>query len=418
MSFPVAQGFDIQRFVNRKEEIDAFLSLVNSVRQGDNISSYKRVLHIVGKSGIGKSSLLLKYHYELTATSNYYLPLIINLESFINLPNKQFILSVMQSINEKVSKELGITTLIDEGKGFSLNEYSSLLKTNIALIQKSKVVVFLFDEVNMLSFEQASLLEDYLLVNLLNQPNVLAVLTGRHVVTGWKDFNLRPTQGEQGNVIELLGFNFDNTIKQIQMLHPQASQIASKIYEISGGSPGNNKTILSQVADDDITRLNEVDAIRACNQELYEAIAITAESLPHKLAEEIIPALEALCVLQDFDKEYEAPIMFASHKDLSGDWDVKRCASLISLLGKIQIGPGRLIDWDLGKSALAIEEQIRFNLEQELKFREQDLWEILHCTAMKMYAQWAKEYDSDIFAHKAEYHRSVLKAANFDPDHC
>jgi hypothetical protein len=77
------------------------------------------------------------------------------------------------------------------------------------------------------------------------------------------------------------------------------------------------------------------------------------------------------------------------------------------------------VDWDREKSALAVEEQTRFSLEKELEIRDMNLWKALHCTAMKMYAEWAKEYGSDsIFANKSEYHKVQLMNAGIDPETC
>jgi hypothetical protein len=289
------------------------------------------------------------------------------------------------------------------------------LKRELVILQRRKTVVFLMDEVNILSSEQIEALEDYFLFPFINLPNTVLILTGRHAISGWKDFSLRPTANT--NVIELFGFDFYDTQKQIEMLNPHANNLAPKVFEISGGSPGNNKTILNQAGGNPL-QINELDALRACNQELYDAIKVVDHGLHQDIAVELLPALEALCVLQDFYKEYEMPMMLAAHTGLHGVWDVRRSATLLSILSGIQVGPGRLVDWDKGKSAYAIEEQIRLNLEQELKIRDKDLWKTLHCTAMKMYSTWAKDYDSDIFGAKSEHHRTQLAAAGFDPDNC
>ena len=408
-------NFDIQQFVDREVELGILMGLADSLRQKNDMRSDERVLHIVGKSNIGKSTLLQRYYYQLVLNPDLYLPMLIDMQQFVELSLEEFSLTIMRFIDEKVSQELSITPLYLSESSITSRDYSEWLTINIKKIQRSKIIVFLFDEVSMLSNSQVESLEDNFLIRWLHNPNIVFILTGRNAVTGWKDFALRPTQKK--NVIELLGFNFEYTERQIQRLDSRAGHLASKIHELSGGSPGNNKNVVRRIVDDSL-QIVEIDAIRACNQELYEAVSVYIKNLPENLAIEILPALESLCVLQDFDKEYEAPIMFATHKNLNGVWDVKRSASVFTLLTNIQIGPGRLVDWDMVKSAYAVEEQTRFNLEQELKLRDRQLWKTLHCSAMNMYQKWAHEYGSDIFQEKANYHKSRLQQAGFDPENC
>jgi hypothetical protein len=407
MALP-CDDFNLAEFVDRESELEILLQKVSF--SANPKRSEERVLHLIGKSDIGKSFLLCKYHDHLVSIGDVE-SFFISFEPFFGLPRDQFVARILDLLYNRIVGVAPVNNIRNNVKHLADD-----LKRELDILQRRKPVVFLMDEVNILSSDQIEDLEDYFLSHCISLPNTVLILTGRHSASGWKDFPLRPTHNK--NVIELLRFDLDYTQEQIEILNPNALDLAPKIFEISGGSPGNNKKILDQARGNPL-QINDLSALRACNQELYDEVAVVGQTLPQEIATELLPALEALCVLQDFDKEYEMPVLLAAHPDLNGIWDVKRSASLFNILSGIQVGRGRLVDWDKGKGAYAIEEQIRLNLEKELMIRDKDLWKTLHCTAMKMYAQWVNDYpDTDIFAGKSEDHKTQLGTAGFDPDNC
>ena len=404
----------INIFIDREEEMTRLQQLISfSMNQEVKPYSYQRLMHLVGKSQVGKSFLLNKFGYELSQRETIF-PLYITFEEYISLPRDKFALKILQYIDEVISTELRVKPQLVETS--NIDKYSEWVLRGIEQIARKKIFVLLLDEVSMLAGEQTQLLEDYLLAGVLHFPNVVIVLAGRHVASSWKDFDLRP---HSGNIIKLSGFAFELTQKQIQAINPHAHDLnlIAEIQEISGGSPGYNAKIVEQLGDP--PQFNELNAIRSCNQEFYEALTSVNDGLPESIASELLPVLEALCVLQDFDKEYEMPLMLSVHPVLVGSWTVQRCVDVWNILSVIQIGPGKLIAWSMEKNALAMEEQTRFNLEKELKIQDVDLWKTLHCTAMKMYSGWADQYGLDsIFADKAEYHKAQLIKAGIDPEAC
>jgi hypothetical protein len=406
--------FDLASFIDREEDLEFLKDLVFAVvKPGANVYANTRVVHLIGLSDIGKTRLLQRYEYCLRNELPSSCPVFVSFEEFANLQVDIFKERILVSFDLQVANYLGIHPMDENG----LRAEDVL--HNIESLQRDKAVVFLIDEVNTLmrDGDLVKALEEFL-ESCLYLPKTIFILAGRSLVTGWRNFDLRPT--EDINIRELGPFNYENTELQVINEKPAAKPLVKKIFDISGGSPGNNKSILDQISDDS-PQIDELDAIRACNREFYVAVGEVSNGLPEDLVVELLPALEALCVLQDFDKQYEVPVLFAAHNDLNGEWDVKRSAALFSVLANIQIGPGKLIDWDSGKSAYAIEEQTRANLERELELRDKDLWKMLHCAAMNMYARWAKdfeEYDSEVFRIKAEYHRTRLEQAGFDPTGC
>jgi hypothetical protein len=404
--------FVAREFVNRKDELDNLLKIASF--SANLKASDERVIHVIGKSGVGKSWLMRRFcNILLKEHSRYVLPLYINLQDYAGLTKDDFTVQFLKFVGDKIASELNISFPFQNTN--ELEEYSGWVLRGIEQVQKQKTFVLLLDEISVLSVDQIEVLEDYFLTHFITLPNTVLILTGRHTVSGWKNFSLRP--GVNRNVMELSGFSLYYTQKHIEILNPQANNLVPKIHEISGGSPGNNKKILNQAGGNPL-QINELNALRACNQELYDAIAVVGQTLPHDIAAELVPALEALCVLQDFDKEYEMPNILAAHPGLEGVWDVRRSANLLSNLSRIQVGPGKLVDWDKGKSAYAIDEQIRVNLEKQLKIGDKEFWKTLHCTAMKIYAQWAREYKTDFFKAKSKYHKSQLEQAGINLSDC
>jgi hypothetical protein len=416
MVIPCA-SFNLVDFVDREEELEFLLEKAShSIDQSDVEkldSAHKRVVHLVGKSNVGKSFLLCKYHNHIVNLSTVK-SVILSFEDYQTVSGEQFAVQVLNFLFSCIANFLGIQPPDNDGK--SAAQISNMFFKELDTLQRSSCIVFLMDEVNTLTKEQVESLETYFLEDCLSLPNTVLILSGRYALKRWKVFPLRPVP--KVNVIELLGFDVENTRKQIETLNPQAEDLTIKIHEIGGGSPGNNKMILNYVAYNPL-RVIEGDAVHACNKELYDALEALSRVLPQKNAMELLPALQALCILQDFDKEYEPPVMLDVHNGLNGDWDVRRTTALLNILFEIQVGPGKLVDWDGVKEAYAIEEQCRFNLEQELKLQNTTLWKTLHCTAKKMYAQWADEYPNmDIFEKKSNYHKSRLVEAGFDPQVC
>ena len=405
----------INIFIDREEEMTRLQQMVSfSVNQ--EMKPYKRVMHIVGKSHVGKSFLMNKFGYELSQRETFF-PLYITFEEYVSFPQDKFALKILQDIDEVISTELRVKPQLVGTP--NIYKYSEWVLRGIEQIERKKIFVLLLDEVSMLTGEQIQLLEDYLLARVLLLTNVIVVLAGRHLVSGWKEFALRPYRGDLSNVIDLSGFDFQYTQKQVHAINPHINALAAEIHEITGGSPGNNKKILEQLGEP--PRFNTLEAILACNQEFYDALhdVNVKMNLSDRAASELLPTLEALCVLQDFDKEYEMPVMLSAHPVLIGNWTVRYCADVLNILSKVQVGPGKLIDWDIEKNALVIEEQTRLNLEKELKIHDMNLWKTLHCTAVRMYAGWAEDFGADsIFVDKAEYHKAQLIKAGIDPETC
>ncbi len=408
MAFPCVNP-NLADFVDRKEELELLIEKVSfsTDQNSKKPLSHERVMHLIGESSVGKSLLLCKYHNNIFNREKTK-SVILSFKDYLGFSGDQFTIQVLNFLYSRIALFLGVQPPNTVGR--SAQEISTMFLEDLEILQRNNNVAFLMDEVSMLSDEQIDVLESYFLARCLNLPNTVLILTGRQVMVGWKDFGLRPLKRQEGkgNILELTGFDFDKTREQINLVRPSANNLASKIYEISGGSPGKNKQILNRVLNDP-PWIVELDALHACNQELYDALAVAGQGLPENVTAELLPALEALCILQDFDKEYEMPVLLEAHFGLNGTWDIRRSALLLNILAKIHVGTGRLVDWKKSSSAYSVEGQIKFSLEQELKIRDKVLWKVLHFTAMKMYSKWAKQYASDIFTQKYLYHKSVLR---------
>ena len=425
--------YSLEGSIDRIEECKYLIGLLSDI-QKLVIPPYRRVLHVYGKSRGGKSWLLNLYNDILSTGRQHLLPakykellpkdnnlrfrpVFVSLDKLVDFTGVLITevdeTEFTKSVLKQIAKAMGIDMF---DTSWSVTFWTDQLVKNIRGLENGALAVFLFDEVSSLPEVLVNRLEDHVLAPLLYKNNVVFVIGGRYKVTSWKDFQLRPDKVD--NVLELTNFDFDTTCEQIENRKPTAKHLEKIIFGLGRGSPGNNDDILDTAKGMPLV-IDELEAIKICNSDVWMSVGKKFEQTNDFDVSKGISALEALCVLQDFDKDYEVPVLFSVHADLQDIRDNLSVKKLLGILSDINIGPGRLMDWDRGKSAYAIEEQIRINLEQELKIRDQDLWRTLHCTAMNMYTKWATEYpDTDIFTNKSEYHKSQLAAAGLDPDDC
>ncbi len=416
-------------FVDREEELKVILDIVASLLAAKRLDAKERVIHVAGQTNIGKSWLLRECNYRLDKDTRN-LSLYVGLEHFaMRSTAQEFMKGVLDYVDNKVSNTLNVNSPYTRDSNGSILTDENLIRRSywvtsiIEQVQREKVVVLLFDEIHLLSGERAELLEsleDYLLAGILNMPNSVCVLAGRFPVAGWKDFNLRPQRltfhEKQSNTMNLSGFDLEKTREQLQNRKSNAKHLAEKILELGNGSPGNNDTLLQQASGNPLEIKDDLIAIRACNQELVEIIKNL--NLTKELAWDWWSALEALCVVQDFDEDEEVPVLFEAHTKLQGKLGRGQADRLFDALLDLNIGPARLINRDLTTGAYVIDELMSGNIERELMLRDLQLWQALQCAAMNMYQKWADEYDSDIFEEKAKYHRERLSHAGFQAADC
>jgi nucleoside-triphosphatase THEP1 len=402
------------RFIDREAEIQHILDIINSVSE-KTLEPHKRVLHIKGRSGIGKSWLLKECNTRLSQDPRI-LSIYLTFDEFINQTTKEaFIATVLGFLVGQILTALSIKSpFVSEG-GVNLLEYSRWIYESIRQVQQSKIIVFLIDEISLPPFDYIEVLED-LLATIIYEPNIVIILAGRSSVTTWKDFSLRPFQQE--NVMELEYFDLEKTIQQLQKHKPGSEHLAEKIIVLSDGSPGNNDIILNYVTGEPLEIKDELKAVQACNDELRKAIQAAIANLKSSgnfpfTSDDLRFSLDALCVLQDFDRDDEAPMLLKAHPRFRNATQTQM-NSLLELLNTIKIGPGGLIYWDRASQCYAIERQTRRNLERELKLRDVELWKTLHCTAIQMYQDWADEFDLPTYQNKADYHREQLILGGID----
>ena len=396
--------------VNFVDRDDDFLKLTNLTASLPLPTRSQRIVLLVGNSNIGKTSLLCKFFNHLVDLGIFW-PVFISLKDFKDYSGNRFAIEILSKLYHSISIAYGLpqdqTLDANTPADFNLKVVDELLSKTPG----DQPVILLFDEVSMLSTAQLKLFEDYFLKTCINLPKVLVVLAGRYQVTTWKNFDLRPRQSlinnDDSTVRELKGFEPNNSEKQISSLEEKAIVFTSKIHSVSGGSPGYNRRIVEQLIRNNF-QFDELAALQACNEELYAAVQAAGNDLPPEQARELLPALEALCVLLDFDKDYEAPLLLAAHEGLQGEWTAKRSSELLQNLSRIHVGAGKLVDWN-GQDAYVVEEEARRTFEMELKLRNRALWTKLHTTAKEMYDEWVRKFPpGEVFVGKSNYHSGRL----------
>jgi len=254
MALPACAEFDYATFVDREPEIARLKQIVSfslDQKEEEKPRDYQRVLHLVGKSNVGKTCLLRNYDNYLDKQK--VISISLSFENFNHLSDERFIIDVLNFLNEKIAPFLGY----QPGNKPEMNAsgLSNILTKELIHLQKKSVVAFLLDEVSMLSEGKVEMLEDSFLSNILPLSNVVVVLAGRHVVTKWKEIALRPTKGK--NIVELLGFGFEYTQEQILAMDSRVidlkveihDQAAVEIASRSRGTPRIANALLRRVRD-------------------------------------------------------------------------------------------------------------------------------------------------------------------------
>lgn len=390
---------DVDKFVNREKELALVKEKVVRVAKGDPFAPHERVIHFVGPSGMGKSFLLEKLHNDLSNDPLYKsscISILIKLET-IKDEQDGFTRNFIQVMYAELSK------IIEPEKSFShssqsISKLASLLVRTINLSIPDKVLVLLLDEINIPQKKELRDIEELILEKLLhNNIQILLITAGRLPVI-FEDFALRPSLK---NTFALPAFDVNATSEQLE-LRSDSSKLAERIRELGGGAPGNNKKLSRHIVGEPPHISNELQAVNSLLVDVKQGIE-----------EHFHPVIEAICILTDFFPDDVVPLIEA-HPKLGEQWNNFKIKEVFIDLKQIQIGPGRLINWDREKRCWVMDEPTRALFELELKLRDPGLWKKLHCKAYQMYKNWGEAYSSRLFKDKATYHQQCLQSAGMD----
>jgi hypothetical protein len=389
--------FDLDKFVNRVVEFELIKEKVARLAKGVPFAPHERVVHFIGPSGIGKSYLLEKFYKVFDDKSNY-IPILIKLDE-IKGADDSFVTDFLNALQERISMFLKID------KGFSLSSIgkkSDVLIKTINMSFPNQVLILLLDEMNVPRREESQGIEEYLLNKLLYSNKRAILVTAGRTHPMLNDFALRPSST---NTILLSPFDEKNTEEQVEKLKPGSGIVAGKLQELGGGIPGNTARLVNYLDGDPLTIPNELQAVQSLR---------TSEK--YKIEERLLPVIEAICILSEFEPDDVSPLL-RIHPSLS-EYKDESLRELFIHLRNIQVGPGSLINWDRASKSFVMDENIRRIFEQELRLRNLELWRKLHCTAYQMYKDWGEEFNSQLFREKSTYHQRCLLDAGYEIQGC
>lgn len=393
-------NFDLDKFIDRDFEISLVINRVSDLAKGKPFAPRERVFHFVGSSGIGKSSLLGKIHSLLLGgdfKKQGVVPILVRLDT-LKGGKQGFIVELLKTVYEEFCKytEVVANPVLKEPLK-SKREYASMIVRAIFL--RDVVPVLMLDEVNVPSWKDMQEIENYLLAKFVQDNNRAILITaGRSQPTRFNDFALRPNAS---NIVPLSVFDEEKTGKQMEHLKPGSGKLAGQVVKLGGGVPGNTVQLVGHVTGDPLDIPNEALAVQSLLDDVKKE---------NKIETSYYPMLEAISILQGFFPEDVTPL-FQSHPQLGAGWNESRVKEVFPKLNQIQVGPGRLVDWNREKKHWAMDESTRGLFEKELQLHNPELWKKLHCTALRMYQEWGETYNADMYRNKVAYHQQCLQSA-------
>lgn len=391
---------DLDKFVNREKELALVKEKVARLAKGYPFAPHERVVHFIGPSGMGKSSLLEKLHNDLSKEPSC-VSILIKLET-IKDEQDGFARNFIQAIYVELSKIIGPDKSFSSSSG-SISKLASVLVRTIKFAIQNKTLILLLDEINIPQRNELQSIEENVLKELLHEnPKAVIITAGRSPAT-LNDFSLSP---KLSNTFALSAFDEKATGDQLEKLKPGSAPIANKVLELGGGVPGNNTKLVVHLAGDPPNIPDELQAIRSLRADVISE---------NKIEERFHSILDVICILQGFYPE-DVVLLINGHPALGEQWDETKIKEMFFDLKQVQIGPGGLINWDREKKSWTVDKSTRDLFERELKMREPGLWRKLHCIAYQMYKQWGTDHNSQFYTDKALYHQQCLQSAGMGCD--
>ena len=202
--------FDPDKFVNREKELALVKEKVARLAKGDPFAPHERVIHFVGPSGIGKSSLLEKLYNDLSKEPSC-VSILIKLET-IKDEQDGFAWNFIQSMYSELSKIIGPDKSFSSSSG-SISKLASVLVRTIKFAIPNKTLILLLDEINIPQRNELQSIEENVLEELLHKnPKAVIITAGRSPAT-LNDFSLHPNPR---NTFVLSAFDEKTTVGKIE----------------------------------------------------------------------------------------------------------------------------------------------------------------------------------------------------------
>jgi hypothetical protein len=260
-------------------------------------------------------------------------------------------------------------------------------------IPKVRPLVLLLDEVNAPDDPFLDELLERVLAPLVQESNVLIVLAER----GQPHYWAAPEFREKADEFDLEPFTPDDTKKQIKEQVSKTKAKSDIIVSRTGGYPWANYIFARHLPD-------EKGGLERC-----------VELFLQDVEDELEPYFKVLSVLRAFD-ETRMGLIFPSYPLFADQtWSYAICRDRRKELVKTT-----LTKWKEEERGYVLDSSLQIVLETLLYEQNHKLWKRLHCTAYRMYRDWAEKYEQSRtwWAKEAQYHAHRLKDAGHSPTDC
>jgi hypothetical protein len=261
-------------------------------------------------------------------------------------------------------------------------------------IPEQRPLALLVDNVNEASESQLDALLERVLAPLVQEKDVLIVLAER----GRPHYWTAPEFREKSDEFDLGPFEPGDVEEQIKRQVPTAAAQAAEIESLGGGYPWSTYILARHLP-------QKRTALECC-------VALFLEGLDGSLRS----YFEALSVLRAFDETRIGPLLRAySPAFASRVWDYAACRKV-----RQRLVATMLARWNGDARGYVLDEPLRLVLEAALCERDLELWVLLHCTAYRLYADWAEDYEQsrEWWAQEKQHHANRLKGAGRSPADC
>ncbi len=342
--------FDPAKFVDREEPLG--LVLEKAGRIADGFSVERRVVIFHGERGAGKTWLLQGLEHRLhRGFSSSFVP-------------------------HRVTLKEGIEVEAFESE-----------------IPRQRPLILLLDDVNEMSESLLKRLQDRVLAPLVQEDDVLIVLTER----GRPHYWTAPEFREKADEFDLEPFEPDDTETQIEIQVPRAATKAPIVAARTGGYPWANYVLARYLPD-------EESGLERC-----------VELFLQDVDEALWPYFRVLSILQAFDETRMRCILPVYPLFASETWNYRACRDKRKALVDTT-----LAEWQEGKRGYVLDDPLRLVLEALLLRRNLCQWQVLHCAAYRLYKRWSETYEQSRgwWIQEAKYHADKLKGIDYNPEDC
>ena len=259
---------------------------------------------------------------------------------------------------------------------------------------EQRPLVLLLDNVNEAGESYLDRLLEQVLAPRVQENDVLIVLAERGPPHFWPALEFRQKSDE----IDLEPFEPPDIEKQVRKQAPATRAQLAEVESLGGGYPWSTYTLAWYLPD-------RLPALEQC-------AALFLEDMNGDLR----PYFEALSVLRAFDETRIGPILRAYSPEFADrTWGYAACRTV-----RADLLATTLARWDGDARGYVLDEPLRLVLEAALRERERELWVRLHCTAYRLYQDWAESYPQSRawWEQEARYHASCLAGAGLSPADC